>query len=87
MEQGQMQVQMQMLDKKEATLVSHRLYNFWQTPVASISSPFTPVSEKKDKEIGTRKVDKSLLVEVHDFLNKDIDLDLAVEILSTSKSE
>ncbi len=51
------QVQKQLPVDKEATLVSHRLYKFWQTLAHTISSPFTLDNNQKGKE----KVDKPLI--------------------------
>ncbi len=51
---------------------------FWQTPIPSVSSPFTPIGNKKDVDCSTKGVEISLEKELHNFLNKDSVMDLEV---------
>lgn len=67
--------------------VSNISFKFWQTPSASISSPFTPNSNPKDQNVDLKRAGKPLSKEFEDFLNKDTIWEKELENMCTSKLE
>lgn len=62
-----------------------RTSKFWQTPTEKVSSPFTPTDKQKGQN--TKVADSALAEEVHNFLNKDIYLDPAMDNASSEDKD
>lgn len=82
MEQCQLEVSKESTPSKE---VSIRSSKFWKTPLALGYSPFTLAVNPKIEDCNTKRVESSLLIEVQNFLDKDVIVDSEVQNLKSEE--